>query len=188
MLKSKSVIYFSVFILFVSFYGCSSSATSKTDSKIGNKNWSITDSEFITDSLVTKILHSKKIKEFDGKQKPIIIVGKIENLSTEKIDVGLLEKNIERSLLNSGKVTFITSKEKREITRNNRKTRNYFNSKKEFGKYLKPLKSDLFIDGKFELTIDSLNNFVSKKYQLSIMIFDAKNYVPIFSESIQISK
>ena len=188
MLKNKVVKYLLVLVMVVFFYHCSSTNTTTSEMKIENKIWNTIDSELIVDSLIVEILNSRKIKEFEEKQKPVIIVGKIENLSNEEIDTSLLEKNLERDLLNSGKVTFITSKEKREKIRNNRKTRSNFSSKKKFGKYLKPLKSDLFIDGKFELTIDSLNTSVTKKYKLSVHIFNSKNYKLISTENVQIVK
>ncbi len=188
MLKNKAVKYLLVLVMVFFFYQCSSTNTTTSKIKIENKIWNTTDSELIVDSLIVEILNSKKIKEFEKKQKPVIIVGKIENLSNEEIDTSLLEKNLERGLLNSGKVTFITSKEQREKIRNNRKARSSFSVKKEFGKYLKPLKSDLFIDGKFELIIDSLNISVTKKYKLSVQIFNSKNYELVSTKNAQIVK
>ncbi len=186
MIRNRITIYSLVFVIVLLFYNCSSITTSKSEIEIENKTWSVTDSEFIVDSLVNKILNSKKIKEF-GK-KPAIIVGKIENFSNENIAPNFFEKNIERGLVSSGKITFIKSKVKREKIRTNRKNRNDFGSKKEFGNYLKPLKSDFFIDGKFELFIDSLNSSVTKEYKLSVQIFNSKNYKLISAKTVKIIK
>lgn len=188
MLKNKVINYFLIFIVLIVFYNCSTTNTSKSEVKVENKIWNTFDSEVIADSLVSIILKSKELEEFLKKKKPKIVVGKIENSSNEVIDTNLLEKNIERSLINSGIVTFISSKKKREVTRYNRKQRSDFSSKKEFGKYLKPLKSDIFIDGKLKLTIDSTNSYFPKEYKLLVQIFDSKRFLLITTESVHIIK
>ena len=165
------------------FYSCSSVGTAESKANIEKTFWNDRDSEAVTDSLVNEILNSEWVTNFKPNRKPRIVIGKINNLSTKKTDSDLIEKNIERSFINSGKITFISSKGKREEIRNDRKNNTDFASKKEFKKYLKPLKSDYFVDGTFEQIIDSLSNPATKEYKLSIQVISSKNLELVVSKT-----
>ena len=105
-MKSKNpLILYSFFLLImITIFGCSSASKTEKAQIIPAENtvWNEIDSEIITDSLITISLHSEWNKNFSKKRKPIIVVGKIEDRSNENIDVSLLAKNLERSLINSG--------------------------------------------------------------------------------------
>ncbi|MCK5455642.1 MAG: hypothetical protein KAI45_00860 [Melioribacteraceae bacterium] len=174
MLK-KTIIFFSSLVLIQIFISCSSAGTTETNSGLENKLWNENDSEVIADSIVKNILLSEWNTKFSTNRKPKIIVGSIEDLTNEKIDTELLSKNIERSLINSGDVTFISSKSNREMVRNNRKNKNDFDGDEEFKKYLQPLKSDFFISGNINLSVDSVSVPKLKEYKLTLEIIKSKN-------------
>ncbi len=174
MLK-KIVMLFVLLSAIQIFYSCSSVGTE--DSKVDsiNKSWTEIDSEMIADSIVSKLLVSEWNIKFSTKRKAKLVVGSIEDLTDEKINTDLLSKNIERSFINSGDVTFISSKSKREEVRNNRRNKNDFDGNKEFEKYLKPLKSDFFICGNIKLVIDSVSVPKLKEYKLTLEVIKTKN-------------
>lgn len=95
---------------------------------------------------------------------------------------------MERSLLDSGEITFVASKEKREIIRSERKDRDDFESDKEFKKYLKSLKADFFLSGSINLSIDTLAVPPSKNYKTEITILDIKKYKVIWNEEMEVVK
>ncbi len=171
----KKIIVLLVSLLFIQiFYSCSSLSTTETKTDVKIKMWNDGDSEVIADSIVNKLLLSEWKTKFTTKRKPILVIGSIENLTNETINTDLLSKNIERSFINSGDVTFIPSKSKREVVRSNRRNKNEFDDK-ELKKYLKPLNSDFFISGNFKLVIDSTSISALKKYELTLEIVKVKN-------------
>ena len=187
MLK-KNIILLISFISIQMFFGCSSISTKESKITAKEAFWTDSDSEMISDSLVNGLLKSEWITEFSKNRKSVIVVGEIENFTNEQIEANSIEKNIERSLINSGKVTFISSKAQREEIRNNRKKSSEFKNKNEFKNYLKSLKSDFFIDGKLELKMDSLSTPRVKEYILFIQVIDSKNTNVVNSKNISIIK
>ena len=178
MKNKQSIIAFNIIISIMIFIiGCSPTSKTEKDQIIPAKIivWDEIDSEIIADSLISISLQSDWNKNFSKKRKPIIVVGKIVSTSDEIIDVSLLAKDIERSLINSGKVTFIADKQKREDIRNDRKNKDDFTDEKKFIKYLKSLKSDFFISGDINLRVDSSAVLVQKKYTLDVEIISTKN-------------
>ncbi len=187
MLK-QIVVLLLLFISIQIFYGCSGINTKESKITAKEAFWTDSDSEMISDSLINGLLKSDWIAEFSKNRKPIIVVGEIENLTNEQIEGNSIEKNIERSFINSGKVTFISSKAHREEIRNNRKKSSEFANINEFKKYLDPLKLDYFIDGKLELKIDSLSTPKVKEYRLFIQVIDSKNTNVVYSKNISTIK
>ncbi len=188
-MKVKTISYIYTFLLLFLVVGCNSISVVKETKKITeDKSWNVHDSEIIVDSLVNKILNSSWGKKISAKQKPKIIIGRVDNLSRDTINTSLLEKNIERSFLNSGVVTFISSKSKRENIRSDRKRKDDFKSNKKFKKYLRSLKSSFFIDGKFEVTTDSLEGKVNKIYRLSLEVINSKDLKRVYEDAFKIRK
>lgn len=137
--------------------------------------WDEKDSEYIADTLISSSLFAEWNMNFSKSRKPIIVVGKIENNSDEEIDVSLLAKNMERSLINSGEVSFIASKEMREIIRADRKDQDDFTKTDKFIKYMKLLKADFFMSGTINSQVDSSVIPIQKKYELIVNIINTKN-------------
>ncbi len=172
----KKIVIILVSLLFVQiFFSCSSINTADSKNDNDSKVWTEIDSEIIADSIVSNLLASEWNTKFSTKRKPKLIVGSIDDLTDEKIDTDLLSKNIERSFINSGNVTFISSKSKREEARNDRMNENDFEGKKEFQKYLKPLKADFFICGNIKLVVDSVSVQKLKEYELTLKVIKTKN-------------
>jgi penicillin-binding protein activator len=187
MFNYKTKTLFVVFLITQIIFSCSGLETSESLMNKTNEFWNEADSELAADSLVSTILNLELLKGTKN-QKPKIIVGSIINNSSEKLDSDLIEKNIERSFLNSGNVTFISAKVNRVYVRDERKHSSDFSDKNEFKRYLKPFKSDFFIDGEINLNIDSLSNPIVKEYRLSIQIINSKNLKEIASNSWSIIK
>jgi PBP1b-binding outer membrane lipoprotein LpoB len=191
MFKNRIVVLVNILLLVTIFFSCKSTeveVVSKLKEAYVEKFWNETDSELASDSLINQILKIESIAKYFSKNKPKLAVGSILNLSNEEIDTSLISKNIERSLLNSGKITFVSSKMKREEQRSERKNSIEFANNKEFSKYIKNLKADFFIDGKIELKIDSLKNPIGKEYNLILKIFETKNPKSPIEKSIMVVK
>lgn len=185
----KNIFLYSMLLLSTQiFLSCNSAVPIEKIIVEENKSWNEDDSEVIADSVVSKSLLSEWKTEFNSNRKPVIIIGLIKNLTNEEIDSDLLSKNIERSFINDGQVTFISSKAKREEIRTDRKNSIDFADNKDFTKYLKASKADFFLDGTFNLTVDSLSKPIVKEYNLLINIINAKKFDVVSSKKVFLVK
>lgn len=86
-------------------------AASQTD--LSGK-WNDTDSRLVAEEMIKDCLSRPWIDKFSGTSKtPTIIVGEIRNKSHEHIAVETFGKEIERELINSGRVEFVANKNER---------------------------------------------------------------------------
>lgn len=179
-----------IVVLLIFFVGCSTSAKiEKTEiTKKPIINWDTSDSEHLADSLIIELLSSDWASKNSNKKKPIIVVGKLNSYSVDSIDTKTLEKDLERSLVNSGKVSFISSKKKREEIRYDRRNSSDFEDSKSFNQYLKSLKSDFFLQGNFSASIDSTDTSVQKKYILDVELLNTRDTKIVWESTKSISK
>lgn len=111
--------------------------------------WNDTDSRLVSEEMVNDVLSRPWLTDFltsKGK-KPVVIVGKIRNKSNEHIALETFSKDIERELLNSGKITFVASKEEREEVRDERKDQQDFASAESFKQFYKEIGADYLLSG-----------------------------------------
>ncbi|MCX7727111.1 MAG: penicillin-binding protein activator LpoB [Chitinispirillaceae bacterium] len=80
--------------------------------------WNDTDSRLVAEEMIRDCLSQRWLYKWESENKrPTVIVGKIVNKSHEHINVETFVKDLERALLNSGKVDFVASKTEREQLR-----------------------------------------------------------------------
>jgi uncharacterized protein (TIGR02722 family) len=84
--------------------------------------WNDSDAQLVAEAMVADVMKRAWLSDFtqaNGK-KPIVIIGDIRNRSSEHIDANLFTKDIERELINSGKVVFVASSKERDSLRDER--------------------------------------------------------------------
>lgn len=117
MLRSKKVLLLIVPLLIA---GCSTKVTRvQSDSTIDiTGKWNDTDSRLVAEEMIKDCLSQRWLFKWESENKrPKVIVGKVVNKSHEHISVETFTKNMERTLLNSGKVDFVASKTERDQLR-----------------------------------------------------------------------
>ena len=80
--------------------------------------WNDTDSRMVAEQMVKDVIYRNWITDFvmENDEKPVVIVGNVRNRSSEHINTSIFIKDIERELVNSGKVKFVaTSKERLQV-------------------------------------------------------------------------
>jgi len=77
--------------------------------------WNDTDSRLVAEQMVGDVLRRPWLGEFKARtgRKPVVIVGTVRNLSSEHIEVGTFISDIERELINSGRVKFVANSSER---------------------------------------------------------------------------
>lgn len=84
--------------------------------------WNDTDSRLVAEEMVKDCLERPWLNQYSMKtgKIPDVIVGRIANRSTEHISTETFVKDLERSLLNSGRVAFVASSTERDGVREER--------------------------------------------------------------------
>jgi len=86
-------------------------------------NWNDTDSRLVSEEMIKDVLSRPWVGEFTRahNKPPAVIVGEIRNMSHEHINVVTFVSDMERELINSGRVDFVASKSERQDIREERK-------------------------------------------------------------------
>ncbi len=110
-------------LLLVLIAGCSTKVarvdTASTIDLTGR--WNDTDSRLVAEEMINDALNQRWLYSWEAKnQRPTVIVGNISNRSHEHINTQTFTRNIERALLNSGRVDFVATRDDREQIREER--------------------------------------------------------------------
>ena len=104
--------------------GCGTKVTriDVDDSKDLSGRWNDTDSRLVAEAMIQDCTNSAWLPNFVARKgiKPDVIVGQIRNRSSEHISTETFTKDLERSLINSGRANFVASAEEREGIRSER--------------------------------------------------------------------
>jgi uncharacterized protein (TIGR02722 family) len=105
--------------------GCSTSVERKSAKEVIDLSgeWNDTDSRLVSEEMITDVLSRPWLSEFNRREnhQPAVIVGEVRNLSHEHINVNTFVNDMERELINSGKVEFVASSNERGEVREERK-------------------------------------------------------------------
>lgn len=106
--------------------GCASTKVERVelDEQIDvSGRWNDTDSQMVSKEMVEDCVTRPWLESFVQKQNgrvPVVIVGTVRNQSLEHINTQTFIKDLERSLINSGKVDFVAARTERSEVRDER--------------------------------------------------------------------
>ena len=126
-MKKRSVVLILIIAAVVLLTGCATSSRTVTRTSADTQTdlsgrWNDTDSRLVAEKMVEDLMSRPWLSEFvdNNDRKPVVIVGTVRNRSSEHIDTNPFIKDIERELINSGKVTFVAGDKQREEIRKER--------------------------------------------------------------------
>ena len=147
--------------------GCSTKvARVQSDSTMDlTGRWNDTDSRLVAEEMIKDCLAQRWLFKWESENKrPVVIVGKIENKSHEHISSETFVKDVQRSLLNSGKVDFVADKNQRDQIRDE-KTDQAGNSS------VTTAKSSGEEDGADLMMIGSINTIVDQEGKKAVVFY-----------------
>ena len=113
-----------VFFLVVGIAGCATKVTRTDVTKVTDfgGGWNDTDSRLVADSMIQDCLAGNWLNDFNktSGRSPVVIVGLVKNKTFEHISSQVFVEDLERALLNSGKVEFVADKDARQELRDER--------------------------------------------------------------------
>lgn len=175
-------------------YGCGSS---RQVSRINpnevtdlSGNWNDTDSRLVSEEMIKDVLSRVWLTDFltAKGRKPVVIVGKIRNKSSEHIAIETFTKDLERELINSGKVRFVASSTERDQVRAERKDQQDFASSKSFKKFYKELGADFLLSGVINSINDSYDGSEVKYYQIDLQLINIETNEKVWIGDKKIKK
>lgn len=138
--------------------------------------WNDTDSRLVADEVITDVLNARWMEKWEKSNKvPTIIVGKIVNKSHEHISVETFVKDIERALLNSGKVEFVASKVERSQIREEREDQQENTSVTTRSDMGEEQGADLMLIGSINTIIDGAGKTSVTFYQVDMELIELES-------------
>ncbi len=109
--------------------GCAGTRVKRVDVKETidlSGRWNDTDSRLVAEEMIQDGLHRPWVDAFYERRKrpPVVIVGPVVNRTEEHINTEVFTKDLERSLLNSGRVKLVASAGERGALREERTAQN----------------------------------------------------------------
>jgi len=132
--------------------------------------WNDTDSRLVSEEMIRDSLSRAWLQEWSGKSKPAVIVGEVRNLSHEHINVNTFTLDVERALINSGKVDFVATKTERKGIREERKDQDIHAREDTRNPMGKELGADFMLTGTINTIVDPSGSTQVRFYQVNMTL------------------
>ncbi len=133
-------------------------------------DWNDTDSRLVAEEMIKDVLSRPWLGDFKGaaNRPPEVIVGTVKNRSSEHIQTLTFIKNLERELINSGRVNFVANKEERQEVRDERADQQENASPETMKKFQKEVGADFMLRGDITSIVDQEGGDQVKYYQVNM--------------------
>ena len=152
--------------------------------------WNDTDARLVAKEMIRSMLSHSWILQTRWTQghKPVVIVGEIENLTSEHIETETFIKDIERELINSGRVKFVASRQEREEVREEKEDQQTQATRQTMAQLRKETGADYMLKGKMKLIIDAEQGKQVKFYQVDLELIDIESIEKVWIDTMKIKK
>ena len=159
--------------MIVAISGCASTSVTRTatDEVIDlSGRWNDSDARLTAEVMISDVLSRPWLLDFVEAEgaKPVLIVGRISNKSSEHIDLLPLVKSFEMELINSGKVRFVASKEDRTEVREEREDQQSNSSEETATRLADETGADFMLKGVITTTVDAVDGKKVVLYQTNM--------------------
>lgn len=164
-----------ILFILLHFFGCSGPSqrvTRITAEEVEDLSgrWNDRDSRLVAEEMVTDLLDRAWLSNFIRRNgaRPVVIVGNVRNMSSEHIETGIFIRNIERELINSGRVSFVAGGKIREEIRDERHDQQYHASEETAKRLAQETGADYMLFGSIKTLVDALGSREIKLYQVDM--------------------
>jgi uncharacterized protein (TIGR02722 family) len=152
--------------------------------------WNDTDSRLVAEEMIADALARPWLDNHtrDRKKPPVVIVGEVRNLSHEHINVNTFIADLERALLNSGKVEFVASRAERGEVRAERKDQDIHareDTRKAMGQ---EIGADFMLKGTINTIIDAEGRTQIRYYQTDLTLISLADNRKVWAGQKKIKK
>lgn len=152
--------------------------------------WNDTDSRLVSEEMIQDVLARPWFDEHTRARKkaPAVIVGEVRNLSHEHINVGTFVADMERALINSGKVKFVASSRERNEIRDERKDQE-LHAREETRKAMgQELGADYMLKGTINTIVDAEGKTQVRYYQIDLTLISLADNTKVWLGQKKIKK
>lgn len=153
-------------------------------------SWNDTDAQMVAQEMITDCLQGGWYTKFltkNGKE-PVVIVGTVTNNSSEHINTGVFVEEMQRALINSGKVEFVASKSERGEVRDERLEQDEFASEATRKAFGKEVGADFMLSGVLNSVIDKSGSKALVFYQTNLKLINIETNQIVWNGQKQIKK
>lgn len=171
--------------------GCSTKVSRvQSDSTIDlTGRWNDTDSRLVAEEMIKDCLAQRWVYKWESTNKrPIVIVGKIENKSHEHISTETFVKNVQRALLNSGRVDFVADKNERDQIRDEKSDQAANSSATTAKSAGEETGADLMMIGSINTIVDQEGNKAVVFYQTNMELVEIESHRTVWIGEKKIKK
>ncbi len=135
-------------------------------------DWNDTDSRLVSEEMIQDALSRPWLMNFvrGNRQQPAVIVGEVRNLSHEHINVNTFVNDIERALINSGRVQFVASANERSEIREERRDQDIHAREDARNPAGRELGADFMLKGSINTIIDAIAKKQTRYYQVDLSL------------------
>jgi len=140
-------------------------------------DWNDTDSQMVSKDMIGDVLGRQWLTDYQTQQgkKPRVIVGSVLNKSHEHINTETFIKDLERELINSGRIGFVASAQQRGELREER-TEQSMHARADTVKSMgKEYGADFMLKGQVNSIIDQAGKKAVKFYQIDLELIDLES-------------
>lgn len=152
--------------------------------------WNDTDSQMVAAEMINDCLNSgwyTKATNRLGKE-PVVIVGSVVNDTMEHINTAAFVEEMQRALLNSGKVEFVANREERGEIRQERLEQDEFASEETRKAFGREAGADYMLSGIINSIVDSQSKKAVVFYQVNMKLIDIESNKIVWNGQKQIKK
>jgi len=138
--------------------------------------WNDADSRLVADDMIKDCLAQSWLGKWQAMNKqPTVIVGKVVNKSHEHISTETFAEDIERALLNSGKVGFVAGKAERDQVRDEKADQQDNAASQSVKSLHEETGADLMLIGDVNSIVDQEDNKAVVFYQISMKLIEIES-------------
>jgi len=153
-------------------------------------HWNDTDSKLVAEQMIRDLTFRPWIEEYilDNGSKPVVIVGNVKNMSSEHIQTETFIKDIERELVNSGKVKFVATSSERDEIRDERSEQQSYASDETAKSLAQETGADFMLKGVITSTTDAIEGKAAVFYQIDLELINIESNEKTWMGSKEIKK
>lgn len=153
--------------------------------------WNDTDSRLVAETMIQECLngawYAKALRESKGRE-PVVIVGTVNNDTMEHINTGAFIEELQRALINSGKVEFVASSSERGEIRQERLEQDEYASEATRKAFGQEVGADYMLSGVLSSIVDQEGRKSVVFYQVNLKLINIETNKILWNGQKQIKK
>jgi uncharacterized protein (TIGR02722 family) len=191
-MKRSQVLFTIALAAVVTLTGCKTKVTRvAVDETIDlSGRWNDIDSQLVSAEMISDISTRPWVEDYTAKngKKPVVIVGTIRNLSSEHIETETFSKDLERELVNNGRVTFVANNIERAELRDERKQQQTWSREETQKRLAAETGADYMLQGGIKTITDQEGKEQVKFYQVDMELIHLESNEKVWIGSKKIKK